>query len=132
MFAGEKAEQNPWQVGTLEWTHSRRRPLHHNFDVIPTVLRGPHEYANPEVEEALGRDWIGQAEETQLRNRPRRAGSDRFRHLNEHGASTPEGCSREFGSLGAFVFWSPCLPNSLCKPIWVALLEDSAKVRAET
>jgi len=63
LFAGSKAEQNPWQVGTLEWTLCPSPPPHHNFDKIPTVLRGPHEYANPEVRKALGRDWIGQAEE---------------------------------------------------------------------
>jgi cytochrome c oxidase subunit I len=62
VFAGSKAEQNPWEVGTLEWTLPSP-PVHHNFDVIPTVHRGPHEYANPEVKKALGRDWIGQAEE---------------------------------------------------------------------
>jgi cytochrome c oxidase subunit 1 len=61
-FAGEKAEQNPWDVGTLEWTDCTSPPVHHNYDVIPTVLRGPHEYADPEVQKALGRDWIGQAE----------------------------------------------------------------------
>ncbi|HMI85298.1 MAG TPA: cbb3-type cytochrome c oxidase subunit I [Polyangiaceae bacterium] len=62
VFAGSKAEQNPWEVGTLEWTLPSP-PVHHNFDVIPTVHRGPHEYANPEVKKALGRDWIGQTEE---------------------------------------------------------------------
>jgi cytochrome c oxidase subunit I len=62
VFAGSKAEQNPWEVGTLEWTLPSP-PLHHNFDVVPTVHRGPHEYANPEVKKALGRDWIGQTEE---------------------------------------------------------------------
>jgi cytochrome c oxidase subunit 1 len=66
IFAGEKAEQNPWEVGTLEWTHCSSPPVYHNFDKVPTVLRGPHEYANPEVRKALGRDWIGQAEEVAL------------------------------------------------------------------
>ena len=62
IFVGEKAEENPWDVGTLEWTVSSPPPVH-NFDPIPVVLRGPHEYANPEVKKRLGRDWIGQAEE---------------------------------------------------------------------
>ena len=62
IFAGAKAEKNPWEIGTLEWTLPSP-PVHHNFDVIPTVHRGPHEYANPDVKKALGRDWIGQAEE---------------------------------------------------------------------
>ena len=61
LFAGKGRAQNPWQVGTLEWTLPSPPP-HHNFDVIPTVVRGPHEFANPEVKKALGRDWIGQAE----------------------------------------------------------------------
>src|SRR5207248_46638 len=59
----EAKDTNPWAVGTLEWTHAASPPLHHNFDVIPTVLRGPHEYANPDVKKVLGKDWIGQAEE---------------------------------------------------------------------
>jgi cytochrome c oxidase subunit 1 len=62
VFGGSKAEMNPWEVGTLEWTLPSP-PVHHNFDVIPTVHRGPHEFANPEVKKALGRDWLGQAEE---------------------------------------------------------------------
>jgi cytochrome c oxidase subunit 1 len=62
VFAGKKATQNPWEVGTLEWTLPSP-PVHHNFDVVPTVVRGPHEYGNPDVKKALGRDWIGQAEE---------------------------------------------------------------------
>jgi cytochrome c oxidase subunit 1 len=61
LLTGKKAEDNPWQVGTLEWSLPSP-PVHHNFDTIPTVVRGPHELSNPEVQEALGRDWIGQAE----------------------------------------------------------------------
>jgi len=62
VFAGKKAEKNPWGVGTLEWTHCDSPPIHHNFDTIPVVLRGPHEYNHPEVLEKLDRDWIGQCE----------------------------------------------------------------------
>ncbi|HVY47623.1 MAG TPA: cbb3-type cytochrome c oxidase subunit I [Minicystis sp.] len=61
IFAGKKAEQNPWQVGTLEW-ETTSPPPHHNFDVVPTVVRGPHEYANPEAQRLLGRDWLSQTE----------------------------------------------------------------------
>jgi cytochrome c oxidase subunit I len=61
IFAGERATDNPWQSNTLEWT-TATPPPHHNFDVIPTVYRGPYEYSNPEVKKALGRDWIGQWE----------------------------------------------------------------------
>jgi cytochrome c oxidase subunit I len=62
VFAGKKAEKNPWQIGTLEW-ETTSPPPHHNFDVIPIVIRGPHEYANPEARKLLGRDWLSQTEE---------------------------------------------------------------------
>jgi len=62
IFAGEKADENPWEIGTLDWTHAPSPPPHHNFDVIPRVYNGPHEFANPEVKRLLGRDWLGQAE----------------------------------------------------------------------
>jgi cytochrome c oxidase subunit 1 len=60
LIAGKKAEDNPWEVGTLEWTHTATPPKHHNYDEIPHVLHGPHEFANPAV---TGKDWLGQAEE---------------------------------------------------------------------
>lgn len=62
IFVGKKAEMNPWQVGTLEW-EIPSPPKYHNFDVVPTVIRGPHEYANPEAKKATGRDWLSQTEE---------------------------------------------------------------------
>ncbi|HEY0713792.1 MAG TPA: cbb3-type cytochrome c oxidase subunit I [Polyangia bacterium] len=52
---------NPWQVGTLEWTLPSP-PAFHNFDRIPVVHHGPHELSNPDVQRALGRDWIAQDE----------------------------------------------------------------------
>ena len=61
MFRGPKAEANPWQVGTLEWSIPSPPPIH-NFDHLPIVRRGPHELSSPEVRARLGRDWIGQAE----------------------------------------------------------------------
>ncbi|HEX3902853.1 MAG TPA: cbb3-type cytochrome c oxidase subunit I [Polyangia bacterium] len=57
---GARAEMNPWEVGTLEWTVASPPP-HHNFDRIPLVVRGPHELAHPAAR-SLGRDWLGQAE----------------------------------------------------------------------
>jgi cytochrome c oxidase subunit 1 len=61
LVAGKKASANPWEVGTLEWTLPSPPP-HYNFKQIPTVLRGPHEFADPTVLASLGRDWIGQTE----------------------------------------------------------------------
>jgi cytochrome c oxidase subunit 1 len=63
IFAGKKAGVNPWEVTTLDWTHTTTPPLYHNFDVVPTVVRGPHEYANPEVKKLLKRDYLDQVEE---------------------------------------------------------------------
>ncbi|MEQ8763144.1 MAG: cbb3-type cytochrome c oxidase subunit I [Planctomycetota bacterium] len=50
LFGGEKASQNPWRSNTLEWA-APSPPPHGNFEAIPTVYRGPYEYASPEVEE---------------------------------------------------------------------------------
>ncbi|MEP7122054.1 MAG: cbb3-type cytochrome c oxidase subunit I [Byssovorax sp.] len=61
ILMGKKAEKNPWKIGTLEW-ETDSPPAYHNFDVIPTVIRGPHEYSNPEVTKLLGRDWLSQTE----------------------------------------------------------------------
>ena len=61
IFVGEQASDNPWEVGTLEWTIPSPPP-HHNFDVVPVVRCGPHELSNPDVEKRLGRDWIAQTE----------------------------------------------------------------------
>jgi cytochrome c oxidase subunit I len=57
---GRPAPANPWQVGTLEWTVASPPP-HHNFDRIPTVVRGPHELGHPDAR-ARGKDWLGQDE----------------------------------------------------------------------
>ena len=62
----EKAEKNPWGVGTLEWTECDSPPPVYNFDPIPIVRRGPHELSHPAIIKALGRDWVGQSEELPL------------------------------------------------------------------
>lgn len=62
ILMGKKAEQNPWQVSTLEWTHCSSPPVYHNFDVVPTVVRGAHEFADPEVKKKFGRDYLDQVE----------------------------------------------------------------------
>ncbi len=59
LLRGERAAQNPWHVGTLEWTHAPSPPPHHNYDEVPTVLHGPHEFNRADV---IGKDWLGQAE----------------------------------------------------------------------
>jgi cytochrome c oxidase subunit 1 len=59
LLRGAPAADNPWQVGTLEWTHTSSPPAPHNFDVVPTVLHGPHEFSHPQL---VDKDWLGQAE----------------------------------------------------------------------
>jgi cytochrome c oxidase subunit 1 len=61
LIMGTPAEANPWHLPTLEWQIASPPP-YHNFDVIPQVLRGPHEFGNPAVKSALGRDWLSQTE----------------------------------------------------------------------
>ena len=43
MKSGKKAENNPWQANTLEWTIASP-PGHGNYDKTPEVHRGPYEY----------------------------------------------------------------------------------------
>ena len=57
LIAGRRAEQNPWRANTLEW-EAPTPPPHGNFPgELPTVYRGPYEYASPLVEE----DYLPQA-----------------------------------------------------------------------
>ena len=58
LIRGKRAPANPWEVGTLEWSIPSPPP-HHNFDVIPVVHNGPHEFNNPAVTD---KDWLGQWE----------------------------------------------------------------------
>ena len=44
IFKGKKAERNPYQANTLEWT-APSPPGHGNFEEMPTVYRGPYEYS---------------------------------------------------------------------------------------
>lgn len=51
IFRGKKAEQNPWQSNTLEWTSPIDVRLHGNWPgELPTVHRGPYEYSRPDRE----------------------------------------------------------------------------------
>jgi cytochrome c oxidase subunit 1 len=45
-LSGPKAEKNPWQSSTLEWT-ADSPPPHGNWSELPTVYRGPYEYGTP-------------------------------------------------------------------------------------
>ncbi len=55
----EEVEDNPWRVGTLEWTIPSPAP-HYNFKEVPVVKCGPHELGNPNVK---GKDFQYQTEE---------------------------------------------------------------------
>jgi len=45
---GERVDSNPWGATTLEWAAASSPPLGHgNFEVVPTVYRGPYEYSVP-------------------------------------------------------------------------------------
>lgn len=58
IFKGEKAGDNPWEATTLEWTIPSPPP-HDNFaGHIPTVYRGPYEFAVP----GAPNDYIMQTE----------------------------------------------------------------------
>ena len=46
LVAGRKAEKNPWQANTLEWS-AASPPPHGNFVTMPVVYRGPYEYSVP-------------------------------------------------------------------------------------
>jgi len=47
IFKGKKAGDNPWEATTLEW-NTTSPPPHDNFaGVLPTVYRGPYEFAVP-------------------------------------------------------------------------------------
>ncbi|MBI3078289.1 MAG: cbb3-type cytochrome c oxidase subunit I [Deltaproteobacteria bacterium] len=51
LFGGRRAERNPWQANTLEWT-APTPPPHGNWgESLPVVYRGPYEYSAPEVRE---------------------------------------------------------------------------------
>ncbi len=60
MFKGEKAEMNPWEATTLEWTIPGPPP-HDNFgEHTPVVHHGPYEYSVP----GAAKDYIMQTDET--------------------------------------------------------------------
>ncbi len=58
LFAGKRAEQNPWQANTLEWVAAPTPTIHGNFIEQPHVYHGPYEYSSPAVQE----DWLPQTQ----------------------------------------------------------------------
>ena len=62
MFKGKKAEINPWEATTLEWTVPSPPP-HDNFGGhTPVVRQGPYEYSVP----GAPRDYVMQNEEASV------------------------------------------------------------------
>jgi cytochrome c oxidase subunit I len=58
IFKGKRAEQNPWQSNTLEWSTPVEH-LHGNWPgEIPAVYRGPYEYSRPDREEDFFPQYI--------------------------------------------------------------------------
>jgi cytochrome c oxidase subunit 1 len=57
MYKGPKAEANPWQSNTLEWTVPSPAP-EHNYTPVPTVHHGPYEYG-----QTAEKDWQAQTEQ---------------------------------------------------------------------
>ncbi len=55
MFAGPRADRNPWEANSLEWS-ALSPPPHGNFETVPTVYRGPYEYSSPDSD----LDWLPQ------------------------------------------------------------------------
>ncbi len=58
LFWGKKADRNPWESNTLEWT-TASPPPHGNFETVPVVYRWPYEYSAPNAKQ----DWIPQNKE---------------------------------------------------------------------
>lgn len=57
LFKGKKADANPWQANTLEWTIPSPAPSH-NYDEIPTVYHWPYEYSG----NGTSKDWVAQTD----------------------------------------------------------------------
>lgn len=51
IVAGKKADANPWESATLEWTLPSPPPHGNWGETLPTVHRGPYDYSQPDVRE---------------------------------------------------------------------------------
>ncbi len=58
MFHGEKADRNPWQSTTIEWSAPSPPVPHLNFESDVEVYRGPYEYSVPDAKN----DYLPQTE----------------------------------------------------------------------
>ena len=58
LFRGPRAPANPWNATTLEW-QTPSPPMHGNWEEVPVVYHGPHEYSHPDVAD---KDWLAQNE----------------------------------------------------------------------
>jgi cytochrome c oxidase subunit I len=68
LFAGRKAEENPWKANTLEWS-APSPPPHGNWgDRLPIVCRGPYEYSTPGMVE----DYLPQQQFLESETQPAR------------------------------------------------------------
>lgn len=76
IFKGKKAPANPWNATTLEW-NTTSPPPHDNFaGVLPTVYRGPYEFAVP----GAPNDFVMQTEPETEAERVGGNGHDGHRH----------------------------------------------------
>jgi cytochrome c oxidase subunit 1 len=79
LFKGKEAGENPWEATTLEWI-TPSPPPHDNFaGVVPTVYRGPYEFAVP----GAPRDFVMQTE-PEFGEQPALKGTSGNGHNGQH------------------------------------------------